>query len=110
MRRGWPNNGMSWDEWHAYERRRANIVASPDNLHVDGVTLGQMDIPIMCRQVLEKIRPRDREVLRLMFGLSGKPDMNMLEVAEHLHITAPRVAQIRDRAFRRARAIVRDNG
>ena len=46
----------------------------------------------------------EREVLRLRYGLGGRPPMTLREVGEHLHVTRARVGQIESRAMEKMHA------
>jgi RNA polymerase primary sigma factor len=59
----------------------------------------------------KRLRPREREVLRMRFGLDGSQEQTLKQVAEVLGVTRERVRQIEVRALRRLRhASVRDKG
>jgi RNA polymerase primary sigma factor len=59
----------------------------------------------------KRLRPREREVLRMRFGLDGSQEQTLKEVAEVLGVTRERVRQIEARALRRLRhASIRDKG
>ena len=59
----------------------------------------------------KRLRPREREVLRMRFGLDGSQEQTLKEVAEVLGVTRERVRQIELRALRRLRhASVQDKG
>jgi len=53
---------------------------------------------------LEVLNQREREVLKLYFGLDGEPELTLEETGRRLRITRERVRQLRDRALERLRA------
>ncbi len=54
-------------------------------------------------QVLNRLRPREAEVLRLYFGLEGDEKMTLEEIGERLHLTRERIRQIKEEALGRIR-------
>ena len=50
-------------------------------------------------QLLGQMDPRDAEVLRLHYGLSGKPPMGLKEIGEKLGLTRERIRQIQHEAL-----------
>ena len=52
-------------------------------------------------QLLESIDPRDAEVLRLRFGLSGRAPLTLKEIGQVVGLTRERVRQIEVDALRR---------
>jgi RNA polymerase primary sigma factor len=54
-------------------------------------------------QSLDILGDREREVIRLYFGLGGEPELTLDEAGRRLGITRERVRQLRDRALDRLR-------
>ena len=54
-------------------------------------------------QSLDVLGNREREVIRLYFGLGGEPELTLDEAGRRLGITRERVRQLRDRALDRLR-------
>ena len=52
-------------------------------------------------QLLDKLSDRERQVLRLRFGLDGTPVQTLDQVGELLKCTNERVRQIQNQALRR---------
>ena len=52
------------------------------------------------RRALEQLKPRQRQVLELRFGLSGRPPCTLEEVGVALGVTRERVRQLESRALR----------
>ncbi len=51
-------------------------------------------------RVLVSLKPREADVIRLSFGLSGEPPMTLEEIANRLQLTRERIRQIREKALR----------
>ena len=53
-----------------------------------------------------------KEVIIMLFGLNGKPPMELKEIAEYLDVSRERVRQVRDQALRilKAKAVHRNLG
>jgi RNA polymerase primary sigma factor len=49
--------------------------------------------------LLSQMAPRDAEVLRLHYGLDGKPPMGFKEIGEKLGLTRERIRQIQHEAL-----------
>ena len=52
-------------------------------------------------RALETLTPREADVIRLSFGLSGKHPMTLEEIGETFDLTRERVRQIKEKAIRR---------
>ena len=50
-------------------------------------------------RVLNKLIPREADIIRLYFGLSGKPARTLAEISEEFSLTIERVRQIKARAI-----------
>ena len=61
-------------------------------------------------KLIGTLRPREREVLALRFGLDGKSRLSLSQVGKVLAVSKERVRQIQDRALVKLRAVaVEDN-
>lgn len=54
-------------------------------------------------QLLRSLPERERLVITMTFGLEGREERTLAEVAEALGLSDVRVGQLRDRALRRLR-------
>ena len=52
-------------------------------------------------RTLATLTPREADVIRLFFGLDGKPSMTLEEIGEKFDLTRERVRQIKEKALRR---------
>lgn len=53
--------------------------------------------------ILATLRPRDREIIILLFGLNGEEPMTLEEIARYLGVSKVRVHQIKERALKSLR-------
>jgi len=53
------------------------------------------------RRAIERLSVRERQVMTLRFGLLDEQDHTIEEVGHLLHITAERVRQVEERAWRK---------
>lgn len=58
----------------------------------------------MIERVLAGLSPRQRQVIKLRFGLSGEDEHPLTEVAAKMNVTSERVRQIEMKALKRLRA------
>ncbi len=65
---------------------------------VDGLMKDSLCVDI--ERVLVSLKPREAEVIRLSFGLSGEPPMTLEEIANRLTLTRERIRQIREKSLR----------
>ena len=54
-------------------------------------------------QVLETLPPREAQVIRLRYGIDGKPALTLEEIAQKFGLTRERIRQIENKALRRLR-------
>ena len=54
-------------------------------------------------KVLETLKPREAEIIKLYFGLEGDRPLTLEEIGEHFKLTRERVRQIKEKALRRLR-------
>ena len=52
---------------------------------------------------LGTLKDREREILKMHYGIDGEPELNLSEIAEKFGLTRERVRQVRDKAVRRLR-------
>jgi RNA polymerase primary sigma factor len=58
--------------------------------------------------MLERLTPREREILALRYGLDGGEPRTLEEIGEHFKLTRERIRQIEEGAVRKIRAAGRD--
>ncbi|MEE4312224.1 MAG: RNA polymerase sigma factor RpoD/SigA [candidate division KSB1 bacterium] len=71
--------------------------APPDN------TLMKESLQIEIDKVLETLKVREAEIIKLYFGLDGDRPLTLEEIGEHFKLTRERVRQIKEKALRRLR-------
>ncbi|MBR2345825.1 MAG: sigma-70 family RNA polymerase sigma factor [Lentisphaeria bacterium] len=59
--------------------------------------------------LLDTLPPKEKQVLKLRFGLDGSPIMTLENVGEQLHCTSERVRQIQNQALKRLHRQMVDN-
>ena len=59
------------------------------------------------RNVLNKLIPREADIIRLYFGLNGKPARTLTEISEEFSLTRERIRQIKEKAIRRLKHTTR---
>jgi RNA polymerase primary sigma factor len=59
-------------------------------------------------KLMENLRPREREVLELRFGLGGQARLSLSQVGKALSVSKERVRQIQDRALEKLRGAAAD--
>ena len=64
----------------------------------------------MVEVLMEAISEREREILTLRFGLTGRQPMTLQEVGKRLKVTRARVGQIENRAMAKMHAKLVDSG
>ena len=60
-------------------------------------------LKIEINRALDTLSPREGDVVRLNFGLSGQPPMTLQEIGDTYDLSRERVRQIREKAIRRLR-------
>jgi len=81
--------------------------AMPDN---DSTTLRQnSERQEALHFLMENLRPRERKVLDLRFGLTGNGTHSLRQIGHLLRISKERVRQIQNKALRKLRAILEDS-
>lgn len=74
--------------------------------------LGQRELAELATAMLDRLRPREAEVLRRRFGLEGDPEETLAEIGTRLSMSRERVRQIQNDALQRIRTLMqrRDPG
>jgi len=62
------------------------------------------------RKLLDKIRPRDKKILMLRFGLDTDKAFTLQDIAKKLKITKERVRQIEERAIKQLKDLIVEDG
>lgn len=70
----------------------------------EGDRTDEIDTDETIDKLMEGLRPREREVLYLRFGLNGQPRLSLSQVGKALSVSKERVRQIQDRALEKLRA------
>lgn len=65
--------------------------------------LMQDSLSIEIGRALDTLSPRESDVVKLSFGLSGQPAMSLQEIGDTFDLSRERVRQIREKAIRRLR-------
>jgi len=84
-----------------------NLIVDPSAVAPDQETIHIEEIEQLLAY-LDKLPPRERQVLQLRFGLDGKPVYTLDEVGELLGCSNERVRQIQARALKRLQRSIRD--
>ena len=74
----------------------------------EGDRTGEIDMDETVVKLMENLRPREREVLELRFGLGGQERLSLSQVGKALSVSKERVRQIQDRALEKLRTTVVD--
>ena len=86
----------------------AELFADQDGAH-PGETILREDETETIRKLLEAIDEREATVLRLRFGLDGRPPLTLKEIGEEIGLTRERVRQIEYNALDRLNAQLQDD-
>ncbi len=54
-------------------------------------------------EALERLTPRESEVIRFYFGLDGSESLTFEEIGEMMNLTRARIRQIREKALKKLR-------
>lgn len=76
--------------------------------HTPDKRLNEESLAIEVRRVLDKLSERDRNILKMSFGIDGV-EMTLDEIAQKLRLTRERVRQIKEKTLRRLRKDVASN-
>jgi RNA polymerase primary sigma factor len=76
------------------------MMSDPESDHTSDV-----DTTETITRLMESLRPREREVLALRFGLGGTAKLSLSQVGRALSVSKERVRQIQDRALEKLRKV-----
>ena len=79
---------------------RPSLFGSQTIQHIDA-KIEHEELQRQVRQLLANLPPREREVIRLLYGMDLRRSYTVSEVAKMLRISKVRVCQLRDRALTR---------
>ncbi len=72
--------------------------------------VAQEDHEKKLRQALDRLEPRDAEILRLRFGFEGDRVYTLKEIGDRLGVSRERIRQLEERALRRFRKVCEEEG
>jgi|GEM_PF-1845417 len=76
-------------------------VIKDETMHDPDHELMFESLRIDVRSTLATLKPREREVIEMYFGINREYALTLNEIGEHFKITRERVRQIKERAIRR---------
>ena len=79
---------------------KGTILGGQTIQHIDAV-MEHEEMQRQVREMLSRLPEREREVLRLLYGVDLRRSYTVSEVAKMLHLSKVRVCQLRDRALTR---------
>jgi len=79
-----------------------DVLSSGESPNPDRELL-QDSLRIEIGRALDTLSPRESDVVKLSFGLSGQPAMSLQEIGDTFDLSRERVRQIREKAIRRLR-------
>ena len=88
------------DKIISLEDRSLLMLESPDGVDE---SMMQESLEDEVSAVLDTLKDREKEVLKMYYGIGGEPELNLFEIAEKVGLTRERVRQVRDKAVRRLR-------
>ncbi|HNU52773.1 MAG TPA: sigma-70 family RNA polymerase sigma factor [Verrucomicrobiota bacterium] len=68
--------------------------------------LEEKTVAVMLDQMVERLDPRERTILRYRFGLDGGTERTLEEVGEHFGVTRERIRQIQNQALAKLRLMI----
>jgi len=82
-------------------------VLIPENSREDSPDISLIDESIKAdiNRILETLHPREKNIVENFFGLNGKAQMSLIEIAERYEYSPERVRQIKETALRRFRVM-----
>ena len=62
----------------------------------------------MMLEEIEKLNPRDKEIIELRYGLNGKKEMTQKDVASLLGISQSYISRIEKKVIKKLKSIIRN--
>ena len=62
----------------------------------------------MMLEEIEKLNPRDKEIIELRYGLNGKKEMTQKDVATLLGISQSYISRIEKKVIKKLKSIIRN--
>jgi len=91
------------------DRLFKDMIPDPQSLSPEEMVIKE-DTEETLHHVLQRLAPRDAEILRLRFGLSGDRVLTLEEIGSRLGVTRERVRQLEERALVRLKGICQEDG
>jgi len=88
------------DKIVSLENKSLLMLESPDSID-EGMIQESLEIDIS--GILETLKDRERDVLKMFFGIDRPYSLNLDEIAEEVGLSRERVRQIKEKAVRRLR-------
>ena len=79
-----------------------DVISSGETPNPDKALIHE-SLKIEIDRALDTLAPREADVVKLNFGLSGQPAMTLQEIGDTFELSRERVRQIREKAIRRSR-------
>ena len=88
------------DKIISLENRSVLMLESPDGVDESMI---QESLEEEVSAVLDTLKDREREVLKMYYGIGGESELDLNEIAEKFGLTRERTRQIKEKAVRRLR-------
>ena len=92
-------------DWDGNELLLSDILGSED----DSISyeIEQFEERMAVRRAVESLEPREREIIELRYGMSGKKEMTQKEVADRLGISQSYISRLEKKILARLRAQIK---
>ncbi len=92
-------------DWDGNELLLSDILGSEDN--VISFEIEQFEERMAVRRAVENLEPREREIIELRYGMSGKKEMTQKEVADKLGISQSYISRLEKKIILRLKAEIK---
>ncbi len=92
-------------DWDGNELLLSDILSSEDN--VISFEIEQLEERMAVRRAVENLEPREREIIELRYGMSGKREMTQKEVADKLGISQSYISRLEKKIILRLKAEIK---